>query len=127
MPIEFEGKPADSVQRIRAWGKLTKADYDKFIPEAESRIAQHNNKMHVLVDFTDFEGWAEISAMWADAKFGIKHHNDLERMAVIGHSKWQKVVCDMFIPVLGKKMRYFEEDQADQAREWVSIQEPVKA
>ncbi len=44
---------------INLTGKLTKDDYERFIPEVERLVKQHG-KLRMLVQMHDFHGWTAV-------------------------------------------------------------------
>ena len=73
---------------VSADEKLTTKDYEEtFIPALESIIAAHAKINAVLVFEPSFSGW-EMGAVWEDAKFGVKHRTDFNRIAVVGAPQW---------------------------------------
>lgn len=58
--------------------------------------------------------------MWEDIKFDMKHFNDIERLAMVGDQKWQHQVATLFKPFTKAESRYFDEADADKAREWLA-------
>jgi hypothetical protein len=59
-------------------------------------------------------------ALWEDLKFDFKHFNDIERLAIVGESKWHEGMAWFCKPFTTAKVRYFGVDEAVDAREWVS-------
>ena len=105
------------ILEINVSGKLSKEDYTNFITEAEQRI-QHYGQLRLLVKMHDFHGWG-AGALWEDVKFDVKHFNDIERIAVIGETRWQEWMTTLFRPFTNAEVHYFESDQANQARTWI--------
>ena len=103
---------------VRVSGKLVKADYKDFVPEFERLVRQHG-KLRLLFDMTDFHGW-EVSAAWEDLKFGIEHFADIERLAMVGETKWQHGMATFCKPFTKAMVRYFEHADAAEARKWLS-------
>ncbi len=62
---------------IRARGKLSKEDYEHFIPEVE-RLIKKEGKVRLLFDMQNLHGW-DAGALREDIKFDIKHFSDIER------------------------------------------------
>lgn len=86
-------------------GKLEKEDYDIFVPEIDRQIEQYG-KVNMVVDLVDFHGWTAGGA-WEDTKFGVRHFNDIERLAIVGDKTWEKGMayfCKVFTLA---KVRYF--------------------
>src|SRR5215471_14969201 len=105
MAIKMEEKGGGKVVEIHLSGKLTKTDYEDFVPEVDWLINKHS-KIRVLVDMADFHGWTP-GALWEDIKFDAKHFSDIERIAMVGEKKWQKGMSQFCRPFTAAKIRYF--------------------
>ncbi|QNN24571.1 STAS/SEC14 domain-containing protein [Planctomycetales bacterium ZRK34] len=103
---------------VRVTGKLHKEDYEHFVPMVEAMIKQHG-KVRMLVDMHDFHGW-DVSALWQDLKFDLKHFNHIERLALVGESKWEKGMAVFCRPFTTAKVRYFNRQKADEANQWIA-------
>lgn len=104
---------------VRFTGKLTDEDYDEVLGPAMEGLIEKHGKVKVLCHFDEeFEGW-EMGAMWADAKFGIKHRKDFTKLAVVGGPKWIEWGTKAFAPIVEGAVRTFRPDQLDEAWEWV--------
>ncbi len=106
-----------NVIEIRVSGKLSREDYDVFVPEIENLIAQHG-KVRILFDMHDFHGW-ETAAIWEDIKFGWRHFHDIERIAMIGEAAWEKGMTTFCLPFTKADIRYFDRKEEAAAREWI--------
>jgi len=98
-------------------GKLDKSDYDYIVPELDREIDTHG-KIGLLVELTDFHGWT-AGALWEDTKFGVRHFNDFDRMAVVGDQKWEETMTKFIKPFTTAKVRYFDSDSQAEATDWV--------
>jgi len=72
----------------------------------------------MLVEMHDFHGWT-AGALWEDTKFAVHHFRDIERLAIIGETKWEKGMAAFCKPFTTASVRYFDHTQAAEAREWV--------
>ena len=68
-----------------------------------------------------FHGW-EAGALWEDIKFDMKHYRDIERLALVGESKWEKGMSVFCKPFTTAKIRYFDSKDIDEACEWIKAQ-----
>jgi hypothetical protein len=118
MAIQFEETNSGSTLEVKAIGKLTHEDYQRFGPEFD-RLAAEHGKLRVLFDLSGLDGW-EAEAMWDDLKLGIKHHADLERLAVVGDRTWEKWMSVLWRPFTSGEMRYFDKAQLEAARAWLA-------
>ena len=114
LDIQVEGKTMEVV----ATGKFEKKDYELFVPTAEELIKEHG-KIRVMFIMKDFHGWT-AGAVWEDIKFDLKHFNHIERLAVVGESKWEKGMAAFCRPFTTARIKYFDTSQLDEAREWMS-------
>ena len=55
MSVELRTEADGEILIVKLSGKLTKADYEHFVPEVERLIQQHG-KLHMLVQMHDFHG-----------------------------------------------------------------------
>ena len=117
----FEVLPQSSgnVIAVRVNGKLMHADYEQFVPQLESLIQQHGS-LRCYCEIGNYQG-VSFRAIWDELKFDVTHCNQIERCAVVGDSTWQKWMTNMSKVLFHKaQIRYFTEDQADEAWDWVN-------
>jgi len=120
MTVQVEERQAGKVLAVDLTGQLDKQDYEQFAPKVEQMIEQHG-KIRVLVETHDFRGW-DAGALWEDIKFNARHFNDIERLAIIGEKKWEQGMATFCKPFTTAKVRFFEKEQADQARQWIEAE-----
>ncbi len=118
MSVELFEKVQGKVLEVDLSGKLTKEDYAEFVPEIERLIEKHG-KIRILILMRDFHGW-DAAALWEDLKVGVKHFADIERVAMVGERKWQKGMAVFCKPFTTAEVRWYEADELDRARDWVS-------
>ena len=107
----------DKLMEVAVTGKLDKADYELFVPAAERLIEEHG-KIRVLIVMHEFHGWT-AGALWEDIKFDLKHFNHIERLAIVGESKWEKGMAIFCRPFTTAKIKYFDIGKLDEARQWI--------
>lgn len=109
----FQGK----ILEVKLSGKLHKDDYVHFVPLVERLIGQHG-KIRLLVEMHDFHGW-DMGALWEDIKFDMKHFRDIERLALVGESKWEAGMATFCKPFTSAEIRYFDSKDIAEARRWI--------
>jgi len=119
MAVELarEEKAGHRVLVIRASGKLSKEDYEHFLPEVE-RLIEQEGKIRLLFEMHDFHGW-EAGALWEDIKFDLKHFADIKRLAMVGEKKWEEWMARFCRPFTSAEIRYFDQSQVEEARHWI--------
>lgn len=102
---------------VKISGKLTKQNYETFVPQVE-RIIKESGKIRILVEMIDFHGW-EVGALWEDIKFDLKHFGDIERLAIVGDTKWEAGMATFCKPFTSATIKYFDESKLADARAWI--------
>jgi hypothetical protein len=115
--IQVDPTPVGTIVTLKFREKLDKADYETFVPMIESQM-KNGAPIRLLAELHDFEGWT-AGALWEDTKFAAKHFNDIERLAVVGESRWQKGITVFVKPFTSANVRYFDINEIDRARKWV--------
>ncbi len=103
---------------VKVTGKLTKEDYEALAPVVDQQIAEHG-KIRILFEMHDFHGWT-AGAMWEDLKFDFKHWKDIERLAIVGESKWEAGMAVFCKPFTSAKIQYFDHAKLDEAQTWIA-------
>ena len=116
--LNLEEKAGHKVLVVRASNKLSKEDYEHFIPAVE-RLIKEQGKIRLLFVMHDFHGW-EAGALWEDVKFDLKHFADIERLALVGEKKWEEWMAMFCQPFTRAEIRYFDQSQAEEAQSWIA-------
>jgi len=94
---------------ISMLGKLTHGDYKIFVPMIDKALKEVKGlEVDLLVDMRKFTGW-ELVAGWDDLKFGIKHRNAFDKIAIIGNKRWEALSVKMMKHLMKGKAKFFKE------------------
>ncbi|MFV0443078.1 MAG: STAS/SEC14 domain-containing protein [Planctomycetaceae bacterium] len=116
--IDFDAPVDSNVVNVRISGKLTKEDYELFVPAMDEVIRQHG-QVRILMEMVDFHGWT-LSATWEDTKFALKHFHDIERLALVGDKAWEKGMAVFCKPFTRASIKYFDIADIAQAKSWIA-------
>ncbi len=117
MPFEKMEKSSGNVLGFKVVGTISKDDYATMVPQVESLIASEGT-IRLLCDLTDFK-WEEVSAWGADMRFGREHKDKIEKLAIVGDSRWQSWLSKLADPFFAGESQYFEVTNEDQAWDWL--------
>lgn len=119
LSIGLERSGSDFYLRLSACGKLTHDDYKQITPMLDSALEGVDHpKIKALFDTRELEGW-ESRAAWDDFKLGLKHGREFEKIAVVGHKRWQEMgtkLCGWFI---SGDAKFFEDIESAYA--WLGV------
>jgi len=108
-----------SVYGFRVSGRVTRADYLEFLPVLDELI-QEKGKISLLIEFRDFKGW-DLDAAQEDYRFGMARQDNFERIAIVGNKAWQRWMTTLGSLFVSSEIRYFDQEQKDQAWEWLNV------
>ncbi|HHQ13931.1 MAG TPA: STAS/SEC14 domain-containing protein [Chromatiales bacterium] len=114
----LDGFP-DNVLAFSASGRVTGEDYSQIlIPALEDKLSRHS-RIRLLYElgpeFTRFT----VTAFWDDAKLGMHHLHDFERVAVVTDIGWVRHMVKGLRPLADCELRLFSFDERDQAYAWI--------
>jgi hypothetical protein len=103
---------------VKVSGKLTTESYEELGPLVD-RLIQEHGKLRILFEMHDFHGWT-AGAMWEDIKFDFRHWKDIERLAIVGESKWEAGMAVFCKPFTSATVQYFDHTRLEEARDWIA-------
>jgi SpoIIAA-like len=103
---------------VRLTGKLTAETYEQFVPVVDQQIKEFG-KLRMLVILDDFHGWT-AGALWEDMKFDLKHWRDIEKLAIVGETRWEAGMATFCKPFTTATIKYFDHTKLDEARQWIA-------
>jgi len=112
-------KTFGNVIAIEVDGHIEKKDYEKVNPLVEKAVREFG-KVRLYIQITKIEG-IQPSAFIEDVKTYLKHFKDLEKVAVVGNSKWHKFWSGLAGPFLSGELKYFTLDQITEAKAWIEV------
>lgn len=102
---------------IRVRGRLSREDYARLNPWLDEELVR-NPRPAMLVDMRGFEGFEGPGALLDDMRSGVRHWNDLGRMALLGDHPWVAWMVSLVAPLMRAEIRYFGPDQQEAAWAW---------
>ena len=117
MTDHIDIKESGNLLEVAITGKLTREFYQAFAPRVDSLIQAHG-RIRILVVMHDFHGWT-LGALWEDMKFDCAHWKDIERLAIVGESKWEQGMATFCKPFTKATIQYFDQSKLADARQWI--------
>ncbi len=103
---------------VDANGKLTEEDYKSATPLINAAAdAIKESDLYMFLDVSDFDGWAELSAAWADFKLGLHSGGEFKKIALVGANKFQELAARVTDWFVAGEVESFE--SRHQAMDWL--------
>ena len=118
MTVELVENAEARTLEVSVSGKLSADDYETLEPGVD-KLIESSGKIKILFIMHDFHGW-DLGAVWEDIKFDFKHWRDIERLAIVGESKWEEGMATFCKPFTSAKIQYFDSSSIEEARRWVN-------
>ena len=104
---------------VKASGEVTATDYETvLIPAAEAILKEHD-KLRMIYELGPEMTGFSAGAMWEDAKVGMNHLTQFEKLAVISDHSWIVNMVKIFAFMIPCPMKMFSAAQAAEARTWI--------
>ncbi len=117
--IEVMPDLPDNVLGLSATGEVTGQDYERtLIPAIEARIQRHG-KVRVLYHLgPEFTGYT-AAAIWDDARLGMSHLFDFEKVAVVTDVDWCRHAVRLFGLLIPCPVKLFANAELAAATAWI--------
>jgi len=109
---------ADRLLVLRVGGELKKSELDAVQSEFVEKIAGAGT-VKLLVLLENFTGW-ERGEQWGDTDFFFRHRNDFEKIAVVGHTRWEAQVLFTGAGLRKGPVTFFPETEESKGRAWLA-------
>lgn len=116
--LKINGESEPRVVRAAVTGQLHESDYQQLTPHI-AQILEHHASLRMLIQLSEFKGWS-ASAAWEDAKLGLQHFSDFERLAVVGDKRWEAWMTTLARPFTLADVKFFEPADMEKALTWVT-------
>lgn len=118
--IEIMPRSSRNTLGVRFSEKATQDDYEKvFIPALNDLLAKTEKIACLYYMDKTFTGW-EVGAAWDDAKYGIAHRNDFDKIAVVGGSHLVQWGTRLAGHLISAEVRTFAAEDLEHA--WMGVE-----
>jgi hypothetical protein len=120
----IEGLPENALG-FSAKGNVSAKDYETVLIPAVKEKLKHHDKVRLLYHLGDEFEKFEVGAMWDDAKVGLAHITEWEKIAIVTDVNWIQQAGKIFgfaietMSVPGD-VKIFHNSELDDAIKWIS-------
>jgi hypothetical protein len=105
-----------AVLAYEASGTITRDDVKQV--QDDLHATGESTGRRLLVDVVNVDG-AQLDAVWQDVKHTLDYARLVDRMAVVGDNRWERLITQATNLMPGVDVRFFEPDQRVEARSWL--------
>jgi hypothetical protein len=117
--IEVMPESQGNVAGVKVSGKITAKEYeDVVITRLDAIIKEHGKARFLWLLDENFQG-ADAGAIWDDTKFGLKHRNDFEKLALVGGPAWMEWLTKLAAKIISGQTKTFSREQLQEAWDWL--------
>lgn len=110
----------ENVLGFTASGTVTAKDYETTIVPAVEALFARKTKVRFLYHLGEHFSGFEASAIWDDARLGLRHLAGWERIAVVSDVEWIRAAVKIFGLVIPGHVRVFHDRELAAARNWIA-------
>jgi hypothetical protein len=111
---------------VKINGELSRADVSQIQAIAREAI-QRNGKISALFFLDQFRGW-KTEPGWGDLTFLNEHDHNIQKIAVVGDTRWKDDVCAFLAKGFrSAAVEFFLLSEPYKARQWVKSSAPAIA
>ena len=115
--INLEEREGLKIISLKFNDVLDREDYELFVPQVEG-LLKDEDKVRLLLELIDFKGLTP-GALWEEAKFTFRHYSDIDRVAVVGDNRVEKIITELAKPFTGAEVRFFDTRDIGKAKNWL--------
>ncbi|KRS17694.1 STAS/SEC14 domain-containing protein [Roseovarius indicus] len=109
----------DGILHLSLRGKLDGEAYANDLEDLNRYMAKHE-KMRLLIDLRDFDGWQGLGALKDHFDLVRGHASRVDRAAIVGDAGWQDMAVGIGKRAFGLDARHFGGSEFDKAKEWLA-------
>lgn len=103
---------------VKINGELSRADVSQIQAIAREAI-QRNGKISALFFLDQFRGW-KTEPGWGDLTFLNEHDKNIDKIAVVGETRWKDDVCAFLAKGFrSAAVEFFLQSEPYKARQWL--------
>ena len=112
-------KSKNNMIHLKASGEVIASDYEMvLIPALENSLKEYN-KLRMIVELGPEMSGFSAGAMWQDAKVGMNHLTQFEKLAVITDHTWIITSVKVFAFLIPCPVKVFSTTQSADAISWI--------
>jgi tRNA U38,U39,U40 pseudouridine synthase TruA len=119
--LNYDLQEDNGILVLKPEGKLEAADFTTLANRVDAYLEGHETLHGVLIRAKAFPGWKDFSALLAHLKFVRRHHQKIEKVAVVADGGFATVMPNIASHFVHAQVRHFEFEHEDAAWGWLAL------
>ena len=120
--LNYELRRYDGILVLMPDGALEASDFETLTRHVDAYLEQNGILHGILIRTKAFPGWKNFGALVAHLKFVKRHHQQIEKVAVVADGAVAKVMPHIASHFIHAGVRHFEQSDEDAAWDWLMEQ-----
>jgi hypothetical protein len=108
----------DNIIKLQVTGTLEESDFHKISTSVDQLINAHGT-IKLLIDATEFNGWANTEAAKTHFTFVRDHQKKIDQVALVAGHEWQHWIVVIASVFVHPEVKAFDKDGIIQAESWL--------
>ena len=118
--IEYAPHADQGYVELTLDGKIDREGFEEVVDQLGPLMEKHG-KIGILKHILSFRGMSP-TVLWEDLKFAFRHLKHVGPVAVVSDKRYIAVWTKLARPLWSGEVRFFEENQLEEARAWIAAQ-----
>ena len=117
--LNYDLRQDEGILVLKPEGQLETADFTTLAIRIDAYLEEHEALHGVLIHAKAFPGWKDFSALLAHLKFIRRHHQKIEKVAVVADGGFATVMPRIASHFVHAQVRHFDLGHEDTAWDWL--------
>lgn len=117
--LNYELRRYDGILVLMPDGALEASDFETLTRHVDAYLGQNGMLRGVMVRAKEFPGWKNFGALVAHLKVVKRHHQQIEKVAVVADSIAATIMPHIASHFIHAGVRHFEQSDEDAAWDWL--------
>lgn len=117
--LNYELRRYDGILVLMPDGALEASDFETLTRHVDAYLEQNGILHGVMIRAKAFPGWTNFGALVAHLKFVKRHHQQIEKVAVVADSIAATIMPYIASHFIHAGVRHFEQSDEDAAWDWL--------
>ncbi|MGH8493292.1 MAG: STAS/SEC14 domain-containing protein [Moraxellaceae bacterium] len=118
--IRYALDPETSILQLSPVAALEQEDFIALAKIVDAHLGQSGRLKGVLVEITDFPGWASFSALVEHLRFVHDHHRRIGKIGIVTDALIGNVAEKLGSHFVAADIRHFPAGESTAARQWLA-------